>query len=77
MPISPLLPTMDGPSVNVRSGAMRVNVHFVASAVGRVTEVTATGSVDSLNRCMEAAIRRWHFSGAGEAALPFVFSPGN
>ncbi|MBK8170618.1 MAG: zinc-ribbon domain-containing protein [Sandaracinaceae bacterium] len=56
---------------------MRVNVHFVASAVGRVTEVTATGPVDSLNRCMEAAIRRWHFSGAGEAALPFVFSPGN
>lgn len=55
---------------------MRVNVHFEASATGRVTSAAATGGPDVLNRCIEGAVRRWHFPGAGEATMPFVFQPG-
>lgn len=54
---------------------MRVNIHFVAAGGGRAQTVSATGGPDILNRCIEAAVRRWRFPGAGEATLPFVFSP--
>lgn len=54
---------------------MRVNIHFVAAGGGRAQTVEATGGPDILNRCIEAAVRRWRFPGAGEATLPFVFSP--
>ena len=54
------------PSANER-------VHIVVAGSGAVQSATATGNDPVVGKCLEDAIRQWHWPGGGEIDVPFHF----
>jgi hypothetical protein len=55
------------------TASVNVTVDIVINNAGQVTSATATGNDPVVSHCLEEAIKRWKWPGAGEVKVPFHF----